>query len=282
MPTITALNIYPVKSCKGIALQSARTAITGLEHDRQFLIVRSDGRFVTQREEPLLALIETAISGGSLNLRSPTAGSLDVPLDAQGPSLEVTIWKDQCAAFDVGDHAAQWLETHLQKPYRLVRFDTSRERVANPDWTRDVKALNQFSDGYPYLVISQSSLDDLNARLPQALPMNRFRPNIVVAGLEAYAEDRVDEFRLDGGVTLRGVKPCTRCVITTTNQVTAEREGEEPLRTLRSYRFSPELKGVLFGQNAILLEGAGREVRVGQALAVTWQPADAITSQAGA
>lgn len=270
MPTITALNIYPVKSCKGIALDKARAAITGFEHDRQWLITNPEGRFITQREEPRLALIDTAIIDGSLRLSSTDAGTLDVAADATGPSVEVTCWKDRCAAFDMGERAAQWLAAHLGKPYRLVRFDPSRERLANPEWTRDVKALNQFSDGYPYLVISQASLDDLNSRLPSPLPMNRFRPNIVVEGLPAYGEDRVDEFRMDG-VALRGVKPCTRCIITTTNQATAEREGDEPLRTLRSYRFSPPLKGVLFGRNAILLTGEGRELRVGQSLDVTWQ-----------
>ena len=269
MATITALNIYPVKSCKGIPLQSGRVAVTGLEHDRQWLIVRPDGRFITQREEPRLALIETGLDNGALMLTSTSAGRFAVPVDASGESVEVTCWKDRCAAFDMGEQAAQWLATHLGQPHRLVRFDTSRKRPSSADWTGGIEALNQFSDGFPFLVISQASLDDLNTRLTSPLPMNRFRPNIVIQGVPAYAEDRVDEFRMDG-VTLRGVKPCTRCIITTTNQSTAEREGEEPLRTLRTYRLSSELKGVLFGQNAILLTGSGNELRVGQPLEVTW------------
>ncbi len=270
MATIAALNIYPVKSCKGIPLQHSRVTLTGLEHDRQWLIVRPDGRFITQREEPRLALIETGIADEVLTLTSAQAGKLSVSVDAAGPSVEVTCWTDRCAAFDMGEQAAQWLETHLGAPYRLVRFDPSRKRPSSPEWTGGVEALNQFSDGYPFLVISQASLDDLNSRLPTALPMNRFRPNIVIDGVPAYGEERVDEFRMNG-VTLRGVKPSTRCIITTTNQSTAEREGEEPLRTLRTYRLSKELKGVLFGQNAILLAGAGRELRVGQSLDVSWQ-----------
>ncbi len=271
MATITALNIYPVKSCKGIALQSGRVAITGLEHDRQWLIVRPNGRFVTQREEPRLAQIGTGIANGSLTLTSAQAGTLTLPVDATGAAVEVTCWQDRCAAFDLGDAAAQWLAAHLGGSYRLVRFDPSRKRPANEDWTGGVEALTQFSDAFPFLVISEASLHDLNARLPTPLPMNRFRPNIVIDGVEPYAEDRADELRVDGGITLRRVKPCTRCIITTTNQVTAEREGDEPLRTLRTYRMSKELRGVLFGQNAILLDGAGRELRVGQSLEVAWE-----------
>lgn len=269
MATIAALNIYPVKSCKGISLQASRVAITGLEHDRQWLIVRPNGRFVTQREEPRLALIETALANGALTLTSAQAGTLTVPVDATGASTEVTCWQDRCAAFDMGDESAQWLATHLGAAHRLVRFDPAHKRRASEQWTDGIEALAQFSDAFPFLVISRASLDDLNTRLTTPLPMNRFRPNIVLDGVDAYAEDRADEFRMEGGVTLRRVKPCTRCIITTTNQATAEREGDEPLRTLRAYRMSKELKGVLFGQNAILLAGAGSELRVGQSLEVT-------------
>lgn len=269
MATITALNIYPVKSCKGIPLQSGRVAVTGFERDRQWLIVRPGGRFITQREEPRLALIETGLDNGALTLTSTSAGRLDVPVDAKGEPVEVTCWQDRCAAFDMGEQAAEWLEAHLGQTHRLVRFDPSRKRPSSTDWTGGIEALNQFSDAFPFLVISQASLDDLNSRLTSPLPMNRFRPNIVIDGIPAYAEDQVDEFRMDG-VTLRRSKPCTRCIITTTNQSTAEREDDEPLRTLRSYRFNKELKGVMFGQNAILLAGAGSKLRVGQSLELTW------------
>ena len=267
MATITALNVYPIKSCKGIALQSATVFDTGIEHDRQWLIVKPNGQFVTQREIPRLALISTALTSTHLQISSPDAGTLNIPLTAEGPSTEVTVWKDRCAAFDMGDEAAHWLETHTGKPHRLVKFDPSKKRPSSAQWTQGVEALNQFSDGFPFLVISEASLADLNSRLAAPLPMNRFRPNIVVDGIAPYAEDDVHDFRING-VTLRGVKPCTRCAITTTNQVTAEREGDEPLRTLRGYRFSPELKGVLFGQNAILIDGAGKTLQVGQQVEV--------------
>jgi uncharacterized protein len=267
MATITALNIYPVKSCRGIALKQATLLQTGFTHDRQWLIVRPDGHFITQREDARLALIETDITAGALTLRAPNTEPLTLAADVNAGSMEVQIWKDKCAAFDAGDEAARWLEIMLDKPYRLVRFDTSRPRYSDPKWTGDIVASSQFSDGFPYLVISQASLDDLNSRLPRPLPMNRFRPNIVVDGLPPYGEDQVVEFTA-AGVRLRVVKACTRCIITTTDQQRAQRDGDEPLKTLRSYRFSSELRGVLFGQNVILAEGAGRELRVGQELRV--------------
>ncbi|HKE95769.1 MAG TPA: MOSC N-terminal beta barrel domain-containing protein [Povalibacter sp.] len=270
MVTITALNVYPVKSCKGIALETARLLTTGIEHDREWLIVRPNGQFITQREEPRLALVTTSLTDSALVLESPQAGTLTVPFDAAGTPVEVTCWRDRCAAFDAGETAAAWLEAHLGKPYRLVRFDPARKRLSSMEWTRGVEAPNQFSDGYPFLVISQASLDDLNARLPKALPMNRFRPNIVVDGLPAYGEDTVHEFSVDG-ITLRVAKPCARCAITTTDQVHGERDGEEPLRTLRGYRFSRELMGVLFGQNVILIRGSDHELRTGQRLDVMWK-----------
>lgn len=273
MAKIAALHVYPVKSCRGIAVDGATLAATGFTHDRQWMVVRPDGRFVTQREEPRLALVATAIADGALKLGAPGAGTLTLPLDHGGAAVEVTCWKSRCAAFDAGDAAASWLEAHLGKPMRLVRFDPARKRVADPQWTGNVEALIQFSDGFPYLVISQASLDELNGRLPQALPMNRFRPNIVVDGLPAYGEDEVHEFRADG-VRLRVVKSCARCVITTTDQDKGERDGEEPLRTLRAYRSSRELQGVVFGQNVILAEGEGRELRVGQALGVEFKPVE--------
>lgn len=275
MITITALNIYPVKSCRGIALERARITDTGFAHDREWLIVRPDGRFVTQREEPRLALIETALNSEALTLTAPGMGALHVALDGRDDghdrAVEVTCWHDRCAAFDAGTEAADWLTSFMGKPLRLVRFDSSRKRPSSPEWTQGVEALSQFADAFAWLIISQASLDDLNRRLERPLPMNRFRPNIVLDGLPAYGEDDVHQLSADG-ITLRIVKPCTRCIIPTTNQATAQREGNEPLRTLSSYRFSKELRGVLFGQNAILMEGAGRELTVGQRLGVETKP----------
>lgn len=266
--TITALNIYPVKSCRGIALDRARIATTGFAHDREWLIVDGNGRFVTQREESRLALIVTTISGDGLTLTAPGNGALTVPLDLNEDPVEVTCWRDRCAAFDAGSRAAQWLETFLGAEHRLVRFNRDRPRPSDAAWTRDIRALNHFSDAFPWLIISEASLRDLNSRLALPLPMNRFRPNIVVDGLVAYGEDEVHEFH-DGNVRLRVVKGCTRCAITTTDQATGQRTTDEPLRTLSGYRLDRQLKGVIFGQNAILVDGLGKELSVGQELKTT-------------
>ena len=268
MPHITALNIYPVKSCRGIALTQARLTETGFEHDREWLVTTPEGRFLTQRERPLLAQIETALSNDQLVLRKPNGADLMLPLNMTGPEVEVTIWKDRSAAFDAGEAAATWLSEHLGKPARLVRFDQRRKRPSDTEWTQGVDAFNQFSDGFPWLLISQASLDELNTRLKQPLPMNRFRPNIVVDGLAPFGEDEVNEF-IAGGVRLRPVKPCTRCAITTTDQITGERT-EEPLKTLKEFRFHRGLRGVTFGQNIVLVSGLDHELKVGQRLDVTW------------
>lgn len=268
MVQITGLNIYPVKSCRGIALRQARITETGFAHDREWLVVTPENRFLTQRERPLLAQIETALTADRLVLRKPQGAELSLPLDLTGPEVEVTIWRSKAAAFDAGDEAAAWLTEHLGKPVRLVRFDKRHKRASESKWTGEIEALNQFSDAFPWLLISQSSLEELNRRLQQPLPMNRFRPNIVVDGLPPFGEDSVDEF-IAGDVRLKVVKPCDRCVITTTDQITGERTGEEPLKALKEFRFDRNLRGVLFGQNMILTSGVGQELKVGQQLAVT-------------
>jgi uncharacterized protein len=271
MPTIKALNVYPVKSCRGIPLQEAHITETGFSFDREWLIVGENFRFITQREEPRLALIETALDGNYLHLHAPgMQRELAVKLDADGPRVEVVCWRDLCAGFDSGEHAANWLSEYLGAKRRLVRFDRSRKRISNTEWTGGREALNQFSDGFPWLVISQASLDDLNSRLPSPLPMNRFRPNIVIEGVQPHAEDRIEEL-VSEKVRLRLVKPCTRCAITTTDQATGERNSNQPLRTLKQYRFSSELKGVMFGQNAILAAGLGERLRVGMGFEAVWR-----------
>ena len=255
MPTITALNIYPVKSCKGVALKEARIGATGLEHDREWLIVRPDGRFITQREEPRLALIEPSLDATHLRLEAPGMQPLEVPANLQSNPVEVTCWRDRCSAFDAGVEAERWLERYLGSPHRLVRFDPAHRRVASMDWTRGVEALNQFSDGFPFLVISQASLDDLNSRLASPVPMDRFRPNFVVEGSEAFAEDGWKKIAI-GETVFHVVKPCARCVIPTIDQTTGVSTGKEPTKTLATYRnFGGK---VHFGQNLIAEKAGGR------------------------
>jgi uncharacterized protein YcbX len=264
MPTIASLHVYPVKSCRGIALTQAELTPRGLRHDREWMVVTPEGRFLTQRELPRLALIAPEIADHELRLQAPGTGGIAVTLDAgAGLPREVVVWGDTVLARDEGDAAAHWLSDFLLRSVRLVRFDPSRRRATDPAWSAGLPGESAFSDGYPVLVLSRASLSDLNARLPQALPLDRFRPNLVLEGCDPYAEDSLRVLQ-SGSVTLRLVKPCTRCIITTTEQSTAERDGEEPLRTLRSYRWSSELHGVAFGQNAIV-ESVGT-LRVGDAV----------------
>jgi hypothetical protein len=263
MVTLAALNIYPVKSCRGIEMESAVLTAAGLEHDREWMVVRSGGRFLTQREAPRLACVEVALHASALQLSAAGAGTVTAPLALAGRRVEVSVWGDRCAALDQGDEVAGWLAALLGSDVRLVRFDPSHRRASDAEWTGEVEALNRFSDGFPLLAISRASLEDLNARLPEPLPMNRFRPNLVLDGLEPYGEDRMPDLVTDG-VRLRRVKPCARCVITTTDQATGQVAGEEPLRTLKRYRWDPSLRGVTFGQNVIVVEGAGRTLRRGQ------------------
>jgi uncharacterized protein YcbX len=267
---LAALNVYPVKSCRGIALQSAQVAETGLADDRHWMLVRPNGRFVTQRELPRLALISTAVTSDLLQLGAPGMPPLSVPRDVSGTSLAIVVWKFSGGGIDCGDTAAAWCTQYLETPLRLVRFDVRQPRVCNPEWTRGTRAVTEFSDGYPVLVISRASLAELNSRLPKELPMARFRPNVVIDDVAAYDEDRIHELATDE-VTLRIVKPCTRCSITTTDQERGALDGVEPLATLKKYRFDRELGGVCFGQNAIVVRGAGAALRVGQKFQVSWK-----------
>jgi hypothetical protein len=263
--TITGIHVYPVKSCRGLDLGRARLTREGLEHDREWMVVTPEGRFLTQREAPGLARVEVGIGDGDLLLAAAGAGSVAVPLAHAGDAVEVDIWGERCLARDQGQAAAGWLSELLGRRVGLVRFDPRRERPSDPDWTGDATGYARFADGFALLVISLASLRDLNQRLEEPLPMNRFRPNLVLDGLAPYAEDEPGDLGADG-VRLRGVKPCTRCRVTTTDQQSGELRGDEPLRTLKTYRWDPRLRGVKFGQNFIVLQGAGAELSLGQVL----------------
>jgi len=264
---IASLHYYPVKSCAGVDVDCVQLTSAGIAMDRAWMVVTPSGRFLTQRELPRLALIRPTIVEGVLMLAVPGLSVLRVPPGLEGSRVPVAIWKDTCPGIDAGDEAAAWLQQCLERECRLVRFDPAHRRLSSMEWTGGLEAENRFSDGYPLLVIGRASFDDLNARLARALPMNRFRPNIVIEGLGPYDEDRVDEL-FDDDVRLKIVKPCTRCTITTTEQSTGEVDGVEPLRTLKSYRHDRTLNGVLFGQNAIIVQGHGAALRRGQQLSV--------------
>jgi uncharacterized protein len=267
---IAALHHYPLKSARGIELEHALLTIAGFEDDRRWMLVTGAGRFLTQRELPRLALLEPRLSPTALLLTAPQRPQISIPLSRQGQRRSVIVWRDQCEAFDEGDEVAAWLQAFLGRDCRLVRFDPAHRRLSAREWTGEFEADVRFSDGFPILAVNAASLTELNSRLAVRLPVNRFRPNIVLEGLQPYDEDRIDELCGDG-VRLRLVKACTRCQITVTNQDSGEVEGEEPLRTLRQYRYDPGLHGVCFGQNAIVVEGAGATLRRGQTLDIRWR-----------
>jgi uncharacterized protein len=254
---LAGLFIHPIKSAAGFACNQAVLGPHGLQHDREWMIVEAaTGRGITQREDSRLALLGTAIEGSHLRLWNPAGAGPVLDLQHEGEVREVTVWGAQCAAFDAGDDAAAFLSDWLEKPLRLVRFDARRARLSNQDWTQGREVSTLFSDGYPMLVLSQASVADLAARVGQDLPVQRFRPNLLLGGVPAYAEDEAAGLQI-GDVRVNLTKACTRCVMTTIDQQRGERMGDEPLRTLKSYRFDKALRGVIFGRNAYAVAGEG-------------------------
>jgi uncharacterized protein YcbX len=238
--TLTELNAYPLKSGGGTALRSAELTPRGLPFDREFMLVTPEGRFLSQRDHARMALMRPSYDGTVLTVDAPGAPRLVHKAADEGEVREVSVQRSQCQGVDQGDEAAAWFGDLLGADCRLVRFTGLRPTSRGGGEV-------MFADGYPLLVISAESLADLNARLDEPLPMNRFRPSLVVEGLGPYGEDEVRLLRV-GETVIEMVKPCTRCVITTTDQRTAER-GREPLRTLASYRTRD--RGIQFGQNCV-------------------------------
>jgi uncharacterized protein len=268
---VASLHIYPVKSLRGLAVDRVEIDALGFVGDRRFLIVDSDGRFLTQRTLPRMALIETALSPDALTLSARGAGTITVGRASQPDAVHrsVNVWSSEgLEAEDCGDEAAAWLEHQLGLRCRLVRAGRRFLRAMNkPGKTREGDVL-AFNDGYPLLLISEASLDSLNDRLvsqgEEAVPMNRFRPNLVIAGAPAFAEDTWPRIQI-GELVLRAGGPCGRCIMTTTDQATAER-GAEPLRTLAKFRRDPnDSTQVLFGQNFIHETKSGG-ISVGEAV----------------
>jgi len=263
--TLGALNVYPVKGLKGIALESARCTARGLEHDRRWMVVDANGDFLSQREHPRMATVWTDIADGMLSLSSPDHDEIGIALaPPERAPMRVRVWNSVCDAIPVSPEADRWLSACLGVACRLVYMPETTRRVSNPHAN---EALVGFADGYAYLVTSEASLADLNARLGARghppLPMNRFRPNLVISGAAPYAEDTWGEIRI-GAAALRAAKPCGRCQVTTTDQATGEMRGPEPLATLATYRESAEF-GVMFGMNYVTAREG--ELRVGDAVA---------------
>jgi hypothetical protein len=272
--TLAALFVHPVKSCAGIALDEALLVETGLDLDRAWMVVDEHGDMLTQREWPRLALVQSAFKGQDLVLRAPGMLALHVRLDTVEAATRVRVWDDVVKAYDMGALAAQWFSDFIGggQRLRLVRFDPEQRRLADPKWTGELQAEATFSDAFPLLVTNRASLDDLNQRLAArgAAPvtMPRFRPNLVLDGLQPFDEDHIEEITFDtpaGAVRLRLVKPCIRCSIPNVDPATAD-TGTEPGATLAGYRADPRLQGgITFGVNAVVVDGVGRMLRVGQA-----------------
>jgi len=278
--TVEELNIYPLKSGRGVPKKNVRIGRTGFEWDRNWMTVDRTGKFLSQRTHPLLAQIIPEVLSDALVLSAFGRATLRVPHVTEGATgtaegergegsrVKVKVCHDICDGIDQGDPAAAWLTGFLGEEARLVRVVSEPKRVANAKYAGDDSHTVAFSDAFPILVCNRASLDDLNTRMPEAIPMNRFRPNIVLKGLPAFAEDRINTLRI-GDVELRLVKPCTRCIITSTDQRTGVRTTN-PLPVLRTFRFDRALLGVTFGENAVVAAGIGASLEVGREALVTF------------
>jgi uncharacterized protein YcbX len=263
MITVSNLIYYPIKACRGLEVSDSCVERMGLKHDRRMMVVTPEGRFLTQREHPRLALVTARLQNGALELSAPDYDSIQLGLQSSGTPWRVDIWKSKGVhAIDQGEDAADWLSGWLGTSVRLVHFADGYKRFVNERYAVNPDDHTGFADGYPILLISEASLDDLNSRLETPLPMNRFRPNLVVRGCEPFAEDAWNRIQI-GDVELAVVKPCARCEVTTFDKETLER-SKEPLKTLGKYR--KHKLGAIFGQNVIPLN-EGR-IRLGMSVEV--------------
>ena len=254
MITLSSLTYYPIKACRGFNVDASNVERMGLEHDRRMMVVTPEGHFLTQREYPKLALVTPTLNGDGVTLSAPDFHSIQVGIQSSGASWPVDIWRSKhVQAIDQGEQAASWFSDWLGTPVRLVHIADGYFRKVNRDYAVNSDDHTGFADGYPILIASEESLAGLNARLEAPVPMNRFRPNVVVRGCESFAEDTWKRIRI-GEVEMAIVKPCARCVVTTIDKETLE-ASKEPLKTLNTFR--KRAGGAMFGQNVIPL-GKGR------------------------
>jgi len=250
MITLSKLIHYPIKACRGHEVDISNVERMGLEDDRRMMVVTPDGHFLTQREYPKLALVTPSVSGEELTLTASGMDTISLLTRKAGATTSVDIWRSHdVEAVDQGNEAAEWFSTHLGMSVRLVHIADGYIRALDEKYAINSDGHTGFADGYPILLASQESLDDLNARLDFPVPMNRFRPNVVVQGCEPFAEDEWVRIRI-GEVEMEIVKPCARCVVTTIDKETLAK-SKEPLKTLASYR--TRAGGAMFGQNVIPL-----------------------------
>ncbi len=267
---LAGLYIHPVKSAAGIACSEVVLGEHGLQHDREWMVVDAAGRFVTQRNEARLALLATAIADGKLRLSSPAGSAPALDLAHDGEVRQVQVWGASVPAFDAGAEYAQFLSDWLGKPLRLVRFDQRHRRLSNQDWT----AGREVPDAVLRWLSHAGAVAGIDHRSFRAggtgAAGSAVRPNLLLDGVDAYAEDAAEELAA-GAVRISLTKACTRCVITTIDHLTGERTGEEPLRTLKVYRFDAALRGVVFGRNAYATAGIGSTLRQGDVVQLSQQ-----------
>jgi uncharacterized protein YcbX len=247
---VASLHLYPIKGCRGHSVSRLEFDRAGVVGDRRLMLVDENGRFVSQREVAALATVDPLLDGPMLALRTSGGDSFSHELPNDGAMRDVRIWGDSVVAMDQGDAVAEWFSDVMKKPLRLVSWTEQTRRLVDARYSPRDDAETTFNDAYPALLVTEASLSDLNARLAQPVPMARFRPTIVVSGGEPWGEDdwRVIEV---GAMTFDAVKPCARCVVTTTDQASGMRHPEqEPLRTLATFRTIRGL-GAIFGQNLV-------------------------------
>lgn len=268
MLQLSEIWIYPIKSFGGIKLQQAQVTDRGLEHDRRWLLVDEKGLFLTQREYPELALFQPEITEDFLNIAHRVKlETIKIPLHPSfseaKSKIKVTVWDDLIPAYEVSEEASKWFSLQMGFSVRLVYMPEESHRKVDANYAITGKDINSFSDGFPFLLIGQSSLDDLNSRLEEAVPMNRFRPNFVFSGGIAYEEETWQKMAI-GELVFFGVKPCSRCAVTTINQELGVTSGKNPLFALSKYK--KEGNKVLFGQNLIGIQTG--KVRIGDEVKV--------------
>lgn len=275
---ISEINIYPVKSLKGISINEALVERRGLEFDRRWMLVDEQGEFITQRENPRMATVSVALKEDGWRVSAAGFADLAVPFEIEGEPLNVRVWQSTGRAVSYPRQINEWFSDVLQKNCRLVFMPDEFERQVNPQFNKNNDIVS-FADGYPLLLIGENSLKDLNEKLENRIPMNRFRPNLVVAGSAAFAEDHWKKIRI-GSTVFRAAKPCARCVVPTIDQQKGVLTGKEPIKTLAAYRQAKDVfpenyaefdlpkTAVLFGQN-LIPENPGKMVRVGDQVELT-------------
>ena len=253
MLQLSEIYIYPVKSLGGIRLDKAEVTDRGLKYDRRWMLIDENNRFISQREYPQLALFKVAIKDDNLVITDRKSGKIltvsHSPIYPNTPSLNVTIWDDEVSAWEVGKIANDFFTQALEMSTRLVYMQDESHRKTDANYSLKGNEITSFSDGYPILIIGQSSLNDLNNRLAEPITINRFRPNFVFTGGNEFEEDEWHEFSV-GNIRFFGVKPCARCIMTTIDPETGEKKGKEPLLTLNRYRKAGNK--ILFGQNVLI------------------------------